>query len=211
LRQAVNCFFAVADSRHQGDFIMWLRFLVTLAAMGCFCHRASGDNTIGNAVREWQVSYDASENLSNHPGSHRDAGAIRLQIYRSGSDFKAKIWLFTVSAAGKSLLGKADNIDLEIQGSENGRNRIGFRSTAPIQLKDINNNNIPGKKIRINGVWQPGRNTSDRSSQRVQLKINYNPGGVNTATSRNCDDDPDTDVLEEGDAPPDDNGAPPDP
>ena len=195
---------------------MWLRLFVSVAALACFIGKLAGQDTIANpdSTKEWQVKYDPTD-ITHFPRSHRLVGDIRLHIYEDDTGaLKANIRLFKPD---HSFLAKSTvEIELQVEGDTTGRKRYGFWNTNSIPLSN-------GGRIDINGIWQHGLNTKNRASQRIQFKWHYHPHGPTAPapaekTKRlmapmagGCDDDPDSDVLEEGDTPPGDQDPPPDP
>ena len=90
------------------------------------------------------------------------------------------------------------------------------RDVFAVSLNDATG--VPtGKLVTINGIWQPGVDSKARASDRLQLKLYVQSvgGGCEEtvhalAPTSDCEEDPDTDVLEENDVPPNDDD-PPDP
>jgi hypothetical protein len=188
---------------------MWLRFLAC-ATLICLANitLAQDIHNIANLDgKEWQVIYDPVDipNDGDHfKKSKSPVGAIRLRIYQdnsAGGAYKADIRLFDKSQA---FLGRALNVSLQVGGGTNGRERFGFW----IDKTQLSN----GSWIRFNGIWQHGLNRSERTAQRIQLRWHYQgnlappPKKVMSGKTGDggCEDDPDGDVLEEGEAPPND-------
>ncbi|HEY2413841.1 MAG TPA: hypothetical protein VGI40_16440 [Pirellulaceae bacterium] len=184
---------------------MWLRFL-TFAALICLASIALAQDNIANPDgKEWQVIYDPVDipNDGDHfKKSKSPVGDIRLRIYQdnnAGGAYKADIRLFDKNHV---FLGRAENVPLQVGGGTTGRQRFGFW----IDKTTLSN----GSSIRLNGIWQHGLNTRERTAQRIQLRWHYygNPAPAKAKGGKmgdgGCEDDPDSDVLEEGDAPPDD-------
>jgi hypothetical protein len=175
----------------------------------------------GDKTKEWVVRYDKTETVGKmfkRAIRKPEQQAIRLQITKSGGNYKARLWRFKAkTGGGYDLVDKTDNaandpISLATEGNNSGRHRKAFKS-ASVPLYD-KFDNPTGEFITINGIWQPGHNTSERLSDRVQLKL-YATRSTKPTTPApsggydNCEEDPDTDVLEETDPPPDEDGAPP--
>jgi len=177
----------------------------------------------GNKTKEWVVRYDKNETVGKmfkRAQRKPEQNAIRLQITKSGNDYKARLWRFRTKASGSGyeLVDKTDNaindaVALLTEGNNSGRHRKAFKTTAAVQLYDASDRPT-GEFVTINGVWQPGHNTSDRLSDRVQLKLYVTRGTKPTAPPPSggygdCEEDPDTDVLEETDPPPGEDDPPP--
>jgi hypothetical protein len=199
---------------------MLQRYLICFLTIACGANFALAQLPIANPVdsngkpaKEWKVSYDANEDWPKLHYKKREIVGLRLQItYNSESgDHYGQLWLFTMSAitGAPVISGKTDKFLLDIEGSSGGRKRIGFSAKKVDMRTDAGT-----EKINVNGIWQCGRNKTDRQAQRIQLKINHNaalmfdnprqapmvPPDAAPAPS-DCNDDPDTDVLEEGSPP----------
>lgn len=177
---------------------------------------ANNVNAMGQVTREWKVSYDKSENWQVLGYKNRGLVGIRLQITYDeiSGDHSGQLWFFKWSDVKNKpdLAGKTDKFVLKLEGQTGGRKRLGFNASQ-VDLKTDDGTT----KINVNGIWQHGRNVGSRASQRIQLKVNRYPmmaNGGAPAPERapsDCEDDPDTDVLEEGDTPPNPDDPPTDP
>jgi hypothetical protein len=122
------------------------------------------------------------------------------------------------------LIGTTRDVTLTPEGHHNRRQRIALWS-ASVPLYQSSSNNTVIENVVINAIWQPGRNLTNDDSHRIQLKVHRNapapgpapapapanPCGALPAPTGDCEDDPDTDVLEEDTAPPNDDPPPTDP
>jgi hypothetical protein len=214
-----------------GDYIMWLRILTgcVLAVSLSTIARGQPQWDINNRTdlpnsQDWKVSYAFNE-IVHFPKAYRNFGAVRLHIEKQNDQPMASLWLFTAKNAGMGntsyeFYGKTGPVPVKTTGTKEKRHRIAFYSKdVPLKNKD-GTPLASGEKVIINGVWQPGRDTTTRENQRIQLKVHCVPStapgpsaktpSMKSGSFGNCEDDPDTDVLEEGEAPADPNDPPPD-
>jgi hypothetical protein len=173
------------------------------------------DHIDNNQGMAWLVRYDKNEDVSHFPKSKRIDAAVRLQISKTNGKYFAKLRRFEFDTGGKTKYklkdaasgGKFDNVELHIQGNKSGRKRVAFWSD-PQPIPATN----PTHRLTINGIWQPGHNKT-REHDRIQLKLFIVPAVAAAAQKAklpfSCDEDPDTDVLEETTAPPGDDDPPP--
>jgi hypothetical protein len=163
---------------------------------------AQNNPTIENRNnQEWKVSYEPGESWPNLHFSARKWAAVRLKIMKDrNNNYWGTLWLFGFDANNHHvLLGKSQGFPLTIEGADNvHRKRIGFKS-ADLQTAGGTTNPL----VRLSGIWQRGRAVGNRDSQRMQIKVHdLTRIGKSPAQapdrSRDCEDDPDTDVLEEG-------------
>ncbi len=179
----------------------------------------NGKNKSGKQM-EWQVRYDPTETVSNKfPKAIRppEGQAIRLRIIKAGPRYFARLWRFKAkTGGGYELADKTDSViplpvQLDVEGNSSGRHRKAFKTLNAVALNDADGNPT-GKFVTINGIWQPGIDNSARANDRVQLMLYVTEPGVARAkapTTGDCEEDPDTDVLEETDPPPGDDDPPP--
>jgi len=202
-----------------------------MAATGGFTQPPSPRDDINNGKKngkdqEWVVRYDPTESVGKmfkRAERPAEAQAIRLRITKSGNQYFARLWRFKAKTGGGGyeLADKTDSVIalpvmLATEGKSEGRHRKAFKSVTAVSLNDATG--VPtGKLVTINGIWQPGMENKARASDRLQLKLYVTSlgGGCEEvigvmATTSGCEEDPDTDVLEENDVPPSDD-APPDP
>jgi hypothetical protein len=211
---------------------MRLAIVSVIGGILCFATTALTDppgsrNDIDNdAGQEWQVRYDSTETVKNmfmRAERKPDQQAVRLRVKKDSKTkkYSARLWRFSAKGGGGySLVDKTDNatkdwIPLTIEDQGNGRHRVGFHADPPLyDSKGAKTKN----SISINGIWQPGINLDNHDNDRIQLKLFVHvtaadkgpaPHSMTPWGSWGCDDDPDTDVLEETDTPPGDDDPPP--
>lgn len=210
---------------------MMLRFSVSFIAVTCAANLASAQLPIANPVmgsahkptKEWKVSYDVHEDLTSLGFSRRPMSAIRMQMRQdpnNNTQYQGRIFLFqpaTTGMATHALYGKTEWFALNTAGGDNmNRLRVGFRTQAMV---DVKSGTTTVNQIHVSGIWQHGRATGQRVHERLQIKVHYQtaPPAWHVAAaaaiqappvkpaagagSRSCEDDPDTDVLEEGTPP----------
>jgi hypothetical protein len=189
--------------------------------MGLALAVCSGTAANGQENRDgmhWIVSYDFNEHMGHFKMGARTHGAIRLSIHGNYPHYHGTLWLYRALDADHNqtsyeLIGTTRDVALSLEGHHNRRQRIAFWSDS-VPLYQSTTNNTILENVVINGIWQPGRNMTNADSHRIQLKVHRNappPGTEPAPSSGDCEDDPDTDVLEEDTAPPDDTPPPTDP
>jgi hypothetical protein len=154
-------------------------------------------------VGSWIVHYDRNDDIAHFPKAKRKSEAIRLVISKRGSAYTAQVRRFVLSGTAYSLAGSWD-ADLTVEGGSGGkRKRIAFYS-AP----------VAPDRLEIKGVWQMGKDKT-RKSERIQLLRWIKPIRTNDDPKKkkgefdDCDEEPDSDVLEEEDPPVADPNTPP--
>ncbi len=179
----------------------------------------NGKNKSGKQM-DWLVRYDPTETVGSmfpHATRPPEAQAIRLRITKAGTQYFARLWRFKVNEEGNyALADKTDSViaipvQMAVEGKNTGRHRKAFKTLNAVALNDADGAPT-GKYVTINGIWQPGTDNKARSSDRVQLKLyisNSAVARIMAPTTGNCEEDPDTDVLEETDPPPNDDDPPP--
>jgi hypothetical protein len=174
------------------------------------------DNVAG---KEWLVRYDATETVKNmfkRAERKPEQQAIRLRVKKEKTGgkttYSARLWRFKAKGGGGyQLVDKTDNpsndwIALTFEDHGNGRHRMGFKAKCPLYDPT---DTLTTNTVSINGVWQPGFNLDNRDSDRVQLKLYItSTRGFAPTSGSDCDEDPDTDVLEESTAPTGDDTPP---
>jgi hypothetical protein len=180
----------------------------------------NGKNKSGKQM-EWQVRYEPTEMVGKKfPKAIRppEGQAIRLRISKVGSRYFARLWRFKAkTGGGYELADKTDSViplpvQLDDEGNNSGRHRKAFKTLNAVALNDADGNPT-GKFVTINGIWQPGIDNNARANDRIQLKLYISNSSVARimapTTGGDCEEDPDTDVLEETDPPPGDDDPPP--
>jgi hypothetical protein len=165
--------------------------------------QAQADNTIkNNANKEWKVSYEPGEQWAFAGFKNRELHGIRLQIKENGGAYTATIRLFKYDEHGAwGFVGRKKDFPLatQVAGSSN-RKRVGFQSGAIQTEGGTTTDGSANPIIRVNGIWQKGRGNSD--SHAMQIKVHNFSSIAKVAVPGcgygDCEDDPDTDVLEEG-------------
>jgi hypothetical protein len=214
---------------------MNVRLVIVSLIVGtlCFVTTALTDppgmrNDLDNdAGQEWQVRYDPTETVKKmfkkaERKAEQQALRLRIQKDQKTKKYSARLWRFKAKGGGGyELADKTDNatqdwIPLAVEDQGNGRHRMGFHGEAPL----YNSTGVlTGNTVSINGVWQPGIDWNNHDNDRIQMKLYVHPtltaaqakakSTKSRGTFDDCEEDPDTDVLEETDPPPMDDDPPP--
>jgi hypothetical protein len=179
-------------------------FCCVLAATATLATRQAPDRD--KLVGSWIVHYDRNDDVQHFPKAKRKSEAIRLFITKRGSNmYTAQLRRFQLAGSAYTKVGEW-NGNLHTEGGGGHRKRIAFWSD-PIAFA--------GGTLEIKGIWQRGKDKTDRTQERIQLLRFVTTGAADADQKKKdeerCDEEPDTDVLEDEPGVTNPDNPPPDP
>jgi hypothetical protein len=192
----------------SGETAMTLRMTIVVCVVALVASPAAGQppppQFINVPGRVWEIRYDAND--ANHPGGRLVDRAVRVEIKEGmGGSYTARVRRFKMQGTSYKLKeddeGGSFDITFAAHGAIGGRKRVSF-SCGPIDYKTT----PPLREVIIKGIWHPGQNPDPgaRDDDRLQLVI-VDREKMRKEVLEPCDEEPDSDVLEDTAIPPGDN------